>query len=427
MFILSKWLSKVVRGFRMFFLHASRVGHFLKIPARPLNLLFLTIFLVAIYNASASTPNPGHAWSQVGHGLWEATGTTQYRVFGFPDVDADVLTDYNIVQGDLLYGSAASTTTRLPKDTNATRYLTNKGASNNPSWSTVTLSNGVDGILSSTNGGTGNASTTFAGQTIARTYTLPDANATILTDNADVSLTQGGTNASLTASNGGIFYSTASAAAILSGVASANRILLSGNSTAPTWSTASYPSTVTASGSVLVSDGTNVVSQDQTITTTPTRPLGATGAFTATAMSSLTVFKVGLFNVPQAINVNMLSISPTNAPVPGTIKLCLYDAAGAKVIDTTTTGAATSTTLSTTTASTVQLEPGNYYMAVGCATTCNVTFNYWTTSAGPLATLTPTGKKVYEGTVTMTSGTCNATLPTITATISKTPVGRLDN
>lgn len=51
-----------------------------------------------------------------------------------------------------------------------------------------------------------------------------------------ISLANGGTSASLTASNGGIFYSTASAGAILAGTATAGLALLSGSSTAPTWS-----------------------------------------------------------------------------------------------------------------------------------------------------------------------------------------------
>ena len=55
-----------------------------------------------------------------------------------------------------------------------------------------------------------------------------------------------GTNASLTASNGGIVYSTATAFAILSGTATANQVLLSGSSAAPSWSTATYPVTTTA-------------------------------------------------------------------------------------------------------------------------------------------------------------------------------------
>ena len=73
-----------------------------------------------------------------------------------------------------------------------------------------------------------------------------------------LSLTRGGTNANLTASNGGIFYSTASAGAILAGTATANQILLSGSSTTPAWSTATYPATTTIN-QILYSSSANVI------------------------------------------------------------------------------------------------------------------------------------------------------------------------
>lgn len=73
-------------------------------------------------------------------------------------------------------------------------------------------------------------------------------------------LTRGGTNASLTASNGGIVYSTATGMAILAGTATAGQMLRSGLSSAPGWSTATYPDTAGAAGNSLVSDGTNWIS-----------------------------------------------------------------------------------------------------------------------------------------------------------------------
>lgn len=73
-----------------------------------------------------------------------------------------------------------------------------------------------------------------------------------------INLAQGGTNASLTASNGGIFYSTASAGAILAGTATARQILMSGASTTPAWSTATYPSTTTIN-QLLYSSSNNVI------------------------------------------------------------------------------------------------------------------------------------------------------------------------
>lgn len=63
------------------------------------------------------------------------------------------------VQGNLLYGSAANTYSSLTKDTNATRYLSNTGTSNNPAWAQVNLTNGVTGTLPVASGGTG--ATTF--------------------------------------------------------------------------------------------------------------------------------------------------------------------------------------------------------------------------------------------------------------------------
>lgn len=73
-----------------------------------------------------------------------------------------------------------------------------------------------------------------------------------------VLLSQGGTSASLTASNGGIFYSTASAGAILSGTATAGQIIQSGASSAPAWSTTTYPAT-NAINTIMYASSANVL------------------------------------------------------------------------------------------------------------------------------------------------------------------------
>jgi len=75
-----------------------------------------------------------------------------------------------------------------------------------------------------------------------------------------LSLALGGTNAALTASNGGIVYSTASAFAVLAGTPTAGRILRSGASTVPSWSTTTYPAT-NAINTLLYASAANVMSE----------------------------------------------------------------------------------------------------------------------------------------------------------------------
>lgn len=67
-------------------------------------------------------------------------------------------------QGDVLYSSADNTVGVLAKDATATRYLANTGASNNPQWDQVNLTNGVTGTLPVGSGGTGD--TTFTDHSI---------------------------------------------------------------------------------------------------------------------------------------------------------------------------------------------------------------------------------------------------------------------
>ena len=66
-------------------------------------------------------------------------------------------------QGDILYASSTTVLSRLGKDANATRVLTNTGTNNNPAWEQVTLTTGVTGTLPVGNGGTGATSLTDGG------------------------------------------------------------------------------------------------------------------------------------------------------------------------------------------------------------------------------------------------------------------------
>jgi hypothetical protein len=114
-----------------------------------------------------------------------------------------------------------------------------------------TVSGDSGGALSPTAG-----NWTFSGGTTGLTFSGATSTETLT---GTLVLANGGLSASLTASNGGIFYSTASAGAILAGTATAHQLLLSGASSAPLWSTTTYPTT-NAINTLLYASAANVMS-----------------------------------------------------------------------------------------------------------------------------------------------------------------------
>jgi len=75
---------------------------------------------------------------------------------------------------------------------------------------------------------------------------------------AQLSLSRGGTNANLTAANGAIPYSTATAFALLA-PGTSGQLLQSGGAGAPSWTTTTFPSTGGVAGNILISDGANYI------------------------------------------------------------------------------------------------------------------------------------------------------------------------
>lgn len=129
---------------------------------------------------------------------------------------------------------------------------------------TVDYLNNLSAITTATFPGSTSGNAILKAQASAGTPTLElPTSSGILALTSDLpilplSLSNGGTGASLTASNGGIFYSNATTGVILSGTAAAGQILRSGASSAPSWSTATYPST-TSANQLLYSSSANVV------------------------------------------------------------------------------------------------------------------------------------------------------------------------
>lgn len=129
----------------------------------------------------------------------------------------------------------------------------NGGTGVNNGSSTLTLGGNLatSGAFATTFTMTAGTSVTFpTSGTLATTSQLPTL---------PLSLANGGTGASLVASNGGIFYSNASTGAILLGTATAGQLLQSGASLAPTWTTTTYPAT-NAINTLLYASAANVMS-----------------------------------------------------------------------------------------------------------------------------------------------------------------------
>lgn len=158
---------------------------------------------------------------------------------------------------------------------------------------------------------------TFANTSASDTVTFPDATFTV----AGTALSLGGTNANLTASNGGIVYSTASAMAILAGTATAGQLLTSGASTTPAWTTSTYPAT-NAINTLLYASSANVM------------------AALATANSSVLVTSSG--GVPSLSTTLPSGIAATNmALTTPKVITQINDTNGNKLIGITATASAT--------------------------------------------------------------------------------------
>lgn len=181
-------------------------------------ILLLGISFSLVWVAFATAPNPGHNFTEVSGGA---------------------------AQGDLIYGSAVDTFAALAKNVSATRYLSNTGASNNPAWAQVDLTNGVTGVLPD-----GNIASALTGKTYnALTLTSQSVGFTIAggTTSKTLTLTGDATISGNPLSNpmttlGDIIYGGASGVATR--LAGAAGFLKSTGATAPAWSAVSLTADV---------------------------------------------------------------------------------------------------------------------------------------------------------------------------------------
>jgi hypothetical protein len=128
------------------------------------------------------------------------------KTYTFPNASSNILTDNAVVtvaQGGtqvatitgLMQGNGTSPVTGITNSSTVGQILRTTGASTY-AWGAADLADtdAVTGILPGANGGTGNGFWAATGPaTSLKTFTFPNASATVLTTNAAVSIAQGGT------------------------------------------------------------------------------------------------------------------------------------------------------------------------------------------------------------------------------------------
>jgi hypothetical protein len=104
--------------------------------------------------------------------------------------------------GDIIYASGTTAFSKLTAVATGNALISG-GVSTAPAWGKIGLTTHVSGILPGANGGTNNGFFDITGPaSTLKTFTFPNASATVLTSNAAVTAAQGGTGlATLTANN----------------------------------------------------------------------------------------------------------------------------------------------------------------------------------------------------------------------------------
>jgi len=256
----------------------------------------------------------------------------------------------------------------------------------------------VTGIIASTYGGTGNGFTKFTGATTAeKTYTLPNASATILTDAAAVTAAQGGTGQTVYAVGDVLYASTTTALSKLAGIATGNALITGGVGVAPSYGKIGL--TTHVSGTLAITNGgTNLTAVGADVTL-----MGSNGSANIyyTPARTNTSAAIGWTRSGSTLNFNL---PDADASFPGIVSTGTQTMAGAKTFS----GAVTVQGLATESAGSVATATASVaaYNAVGVmdgshiAVASNTTLDH-THNTVNISTLTAD--------ITLSLPACNAT------------------
>lgn len=253
-------------------------------------------------------------------------------------------------------------------------------------------------IIASTYGGTGNGFTKFTGAaSTEKTYTLPNANATILTDNAAVTAAQGGTGNTSYAIGDIIYASGATALSKLADIATGNVLLSGGVTTAPAYGKVGLTTHVT--GTLPVSNGgTGVAAVGADVTL-----LGSNGSANIYYTPARTNVSGAIAWTRSGSTLN-LNLPDADASFPGLVSTGTQTLAGAKTFSgpVTVTGLATASNgfASTSTASVASVNAKGVIDGDYVTTTTGITLDH-TNNFIEVGTLTAD--------ITIALPACNAT------------------
>jgi len=210
-------------------------------------------------------------------------------------------------------------TNQFPRSLNASGVAT---------CASVSLTADVAGILPAANGGTANGFTAFTGPTTStKTFTLPNASAAILTDNAAVTVAQGGTGIT-SGTSGGVLAFTASGTIASSGALTANLPVIGGGAgAAPTVGTRSGNTTEFASVAAGAKTSGNVATWDASgnIQDGGAVPAQTSGSWTPTYVGTTGSGTSYLFQYGSYIKTgNLVYIQWSVRGSPGTMATQVY-------------------------------------------------------------------------------------------------------
>jgi hypothetical protein len=272
-----------------------------------------------------------------GTAFFGVSGPTALRSYALPDVSTTILTtNASITPGQGGTGLTTYTTGELLQATSTNvlgklaavvtgNVLISGGASTASSWGKVGLTTHVSGILPVANGGTNSAFFGIAGPTVARTYTFPDANATILTTNSAVLPTQGGTGQT-TVAVGELFVGAAANTTTKLAAGTTGYYLRAAGAVSPVWAQRTVEFQMFNKG---VAPASGVVMDGIAVTEACVIPINCS---TSKALSRV--------NSTAAVTWNIRKATSANPPTLSTIGTVVWGV-GAAIATFTTTGGTT--------------------------------------------------------------------------------------